>query len=92
MSILKPSYSVCASYSVCVCVCPSQFCTAFLLLACAQWISDLYEAADVNTLTMIFFVVVLLAATQVHKARSMLARMWLDMCAVQCCFMPVPGR
>jgi hypothetical protein len=49
-----------------------QFCTASLLFCCAGYINSLYLAADVTTLTAIFFVFVLLAATQVCDAPAIL--------------------
>jgi PAT family acetyl-CoA transporter-like MFS transporter 1 len=45
---------------------PIQLLTAYLLIACADWIQNLYELADVGTLTWLFAVVVFLMATQVR--------------------------
>ncbi|KAG2442242.1 hypothetical protein HYH02_009726 [Chlamydomonas schloesseri] len=43
---------------------PIQLLTAALLLGCANWIQELYEAADVVSLTALFLVFVFLMATQ----------------------------
>ncbi|GLI67167.1 hypothetical protein VaNZ11_011380 [Volvox africanus] len=43
---------------------PIQLITAYLLISHAEWIQDLYEQADVWTLTWVFALVVFLMATQ----------------------------
>jgi PAT family acetyl-CoA transporter-like MFS transporter 1 len=43
---------------------PIQLLSALLLISSASWIEARYEAADVTSLTCLFFVFVLLAATQ----------------------------
>jgi hypothetical protein len=43
---------------------PIQLLSALLLVSSAEWIEAKYEAADVASLTALFFVFVLLAATQ----------------------------
>lgn len=43
-----------------------QFMTAALLFGCADWVGLMYDQANVGTLTALFFVFVLLAATQVR--------------------------
>lgn len=42
-----------------------QMMTGLLLYCCATWVEELYNHAQVGTLTFLFFVFVLLAATQV---------------------------
>ena len=44
---------------------PIQLASAALLILRAGWIEEHFEAGDVASLTMLFFVFVLLAATQV---------------------------
>lgn len=49
---------------------PIQLLTAWLMIACAERVQAQYEAADVGALTSLFFVFVLLMATQVGCARA----------------------
>jgi len=43
---------------------PVQFISALLLYGCAEWVEELYNSANVVALTTLFFIFVLLAATQ----------------------------
>lgn len=45
----------------------TQLTTGLLLLGCADWVQHLFDSANVGILTAIFFVFVLLAATQVSS-------------------------